>query len=49
MEDEWEGPTLCSYCDDGGLVILCDGECNRAFHVGIESLDDNPVRRDHVS
>ena len=23
---------LCGGCDDEGLILLCDGECNRAFH-----------------
>lgn len=42
-EEEWGGPTLCTFCDDGGLMLLCDGECNRAFHVGIPELSEDRV------
>ena len=28
------GDTMCAWCDDGGNLLMCDGPCMRAFHVG---------------
>ena len=31
-EDDVPGDALCSFCDDGGYLLLCDGPCLRSFH-----------------
>ena len=28
--------TQCCACDDGGLLVACDGPCMRGIHVGVE-------------
>ena len=33
-EDYLAGDTMCAWCDDGGSLVLCDGPCMRAFHMG---------------
>lgn len=32
--------TQCTWCDDGGFLLECDGRCRRSFHVGIQRADD---------
>lgn len=34
---------VCCLCEDGGLLIICDGPCLRSFHIqclGLESMPD---------
>eukprot|EP00898_Chlorokybus_atmophyticus_P001657 jgi/Chlat1/2492/Chrsp175S02363 len=31
-DGEEPGDNLCSWCDDGGMLIGCEGECWRSFH-----------------
>ena len=35
----------CALCDDGGVIIYCDGTCMRAFHAG---ADDREGARTHA-
>ncbi|KAL8462400.1 hypothetical protein ACS0TY_033435 [Phlomoides rotata] len=30
------GYRVCAICDDGGILILCEGKCMRAFHANLE-------------
>lgn len=31
-ESDELGDSLCTFCDDGGFLICCDGPCMRSFH-----------------
>jgi hypothetical protein len=33
---------ICALCEDGGLLIVCDGPCNRAFHLECVHLTETP-------
>ncbi|MDR3740086.1 MAG: hypothetical protein P4L40_13820, partial [Terracidiphilus sp.] len=36
---------VCALCEDGGLLLVCDGLCNRAFHlpcVGLKAMPSSP-------
>jgi len=30
--DEEFGDSFCIFCDDGGVLLCCDGPCMRSFH-----------------
>lgn len=32
---------LCTWCDDGGFLISCNGPCRRSFHMGAILCDDD--------
>jgi len=36
---------VCCLCEDGGLLIICDGPCLRSFHLACLGLDDIPGGR----
>ncbi|KAL9671920.1 hypothetical protein QQ045_009493 [Rhodiola kirilowii] len=31
-EDDMDFDRVCSFCDDGGMLLCCDGRCMRSFH-----------------
>ena len=33
---------LCDRCEDGGVIIMCDGPCQRSFHPACLGMDDKP-------
>lgn len=33
---------ICALCEDGGLLLVCDGPCNRAFHLPCVGLTSTP-------
>ena len=33
---------VCCLCEDGGLLIICDGQCLRSFHLQCLGLDSMP-------
>jgi Helicase conserved C-terminal domain/PHD-finger len=33
---------ICALCEDGGLLVVCDGPCNRAFHLECVHLKETP-------
>eukprot|EP00891_Asterochloris_glomerata_P009818 jgi/Astpho2/9818/Aster-x1610 len=38
--DHRANDSVCIQCDDGGLILQCDGPCMRSFHTGINTFND---------
>jgi len=39
--DEEFGDSCCIFCDDGGILLCCDGPCMRSFHATRETGFDS--------
>lgn len=35
---------LCDRCEEGGVVVMCDGPCQRSFHPACLGMDDKPKK-----
>lgn len=33
---------MCARCEDGGVIMCCDGLCQRSFHPVCLGMDDKP-------
>lgn len=42
--DEEYGDSFCIFCDDGGVLLCCDGPCMRSFHATKEAGGESKCR-----